>query len=203
MFSKGPLWMTKYPCVYAGLSQPVPLFGLQAISRLGMGKSVEILGCGFHWEAWEVCPGLGIRPLIGPREGSTTSEKRTGEEEKEEHILSILQLAGVQEREWLLLLPVPAHASFILGPSSSITSAVGLWWGSSHKPNSHIQPILIENFSQAPNNWLICALWERSCVHPAARLLLGTAPCGHTPCTSAGRRGRQRHVDRRRRAVGI
>lgn len=81
---------------------------------------------------WLPLGGLGSLPRAGdqatdrPRGREHHQEKRTGEEEREGGTHSIHFTAGVQEREWLLLLPLPAHASFILGPSSSITSAVGL-----------------------------------------------------------------------------
>lgn len=84
-------------------------------------------------------PGWGLGPPEGPREGSPASERSTEEERGEENPTGpILRFACAQETERLPLLHPSARRSGTLGRRPSMTSAVGIGWGLSHKPDSHV-----------------------------------------------------------------
>lgn len=134
-FSKGPLWVRKYPCVYGGLSLPVYLGYKQPLDWT-TEKAVGHLRGGVLCLIWEVCPRMGIGTLRRPQGGEP--ERLVQEKKEERSKPPYYTLCPCSRKGMLPPLPPPAHGNFILGPRSSGISALGVCWGPFHKPDSHV-----------------------------------------------------------------
>lgn len=127
------------------LVQTCPLMEVASNLLTGLGEGSRTFWdvASFGW------PGWGLGHPESPREGSTVSKRSTEEERGEEsQPVPILRFVCVQVREWLPLLPPPAHGPCTVGQASSVAPDRGCLIN----PIPTYNLILIENFISVPNN---------------------------------------------------